>query len=125
MKKWALLAIVVSGITLLSFTEPASRYFEIARNLELFAGVFREVNTLYVDEVNPNTLMRTGIDAMLESLDPFTAYVPENEVEEFRTINTGQYGGIGAVTREINGKTIITMVYEGYPAYRGGLRIGD
>ncbi len=125
MKKWAALAIVVSGLTLLSFTEPASRYFEIARNLDIFAGVFREVNALYVDEVNPNTLMRTGIDAMLESLDPFTTYVPENEVEDFRTINTGQYGGIGAVTREINGKTIITMVYEGYPAYRGGLRIGD
>jgi carboxyl-terminal processing protease len=125
MKKWAILAIVVSGITLLSFTEPASRYFEIARNLDIFAGVFREVNALYVEEVNPNTLMRTGIDAMLESLDPFTTYVPENEVEDFRTMNTGQYGGIGAVTREINRKTIITMVYEGYPAYRGGLRIGD
>jgi carboxyl-terminal processing protease len=125
MKKWAALAIVVSGLTLLSFTEPANRYFEIARNLDIFAGVFREVNALYVDEVNPNTLMRSGIDAMLESLDPFTVYIPENEVEDFRTINTGQYGGIGAVTREINGKTIITMVYEGYPAYRGGLRIGD
>lgn len=125
MKKWAALAIVISGLTLLSFTEPASRYFEIARNLDIFAGVFREVNALYVDEVNPNTLMRTGIDAMLESLDPFTNYVPENEVEDFRTLNTGQYGGIGAVTREINGKTIITMIYEGYPAYRGGLRIGD
>ncbi len=125
MKKWTVLVVLVSGLTFLSFTPTADRYFEIAKNLDIFAGAFREINTYYVDEVNPNTLMRTGIDAMLASLDPFTNYIPENEVEDFRTINTGQYGGIGAVTREINGKTIITMMYEGYPAYRGGLRIGD
>ncbi len=124
-RKLAIWTIGLSGLVFLSFSDPASRYFEIARNLDLFAGVFREVNALYVDEVNPNTLMRTGIDAMLASLDPFTNYIPESEVEDFRTQNTGQYGGIGAVTREMNGKTIITMMYEGYPAYRGGLRIGD
>lgn len=125
MKKRAVLVLVMTGLLLLSFTGPSNRYFEIAKNLDIFAGVFREVNSLYVDEVNPNTLMRTGIDAMLESLDPFTNYIPESEVEDFRTLNTGQYGGIGAATREINGKTIITMVYDGYPAFRGGLRIGD
>lgn len=124
-KKRTLWAIGLSGLLLLSFSEPVNRYFEIARNLDILAGVFREVNALYVDEVNPNTLMRTGIDAMLASLDPFTNYIPESEVEDFRTLNTGQYGGIGAVTREMNGKTIITMLYEGYPAFRGGLRIGD
>lgn len=124
-KKRTLWAIGLSGLLLLSFSEPVNRYFEIARNLDILAGVFREVNALYVDEVNPNTLMRTGIDAMLASLDPFTVYVPESEVEDFRTMNTGQYGGIGAATREMNGKIIITMLYEGYPAFRGGLRIGD
>lgn len=125
MKKRAALAIAVLGLVFLSFTPTADRYFEIAKNLEIFASAFREINTYYVDEVNPNTLMRTGIDAMLESLDPFTSYIPESEVEDFRTLNTGQYGGIGAVTREFDGRTIITMMYEGYPAYRGGLRIGD
>jgi len=125
MKKRTVLAIAVAGLLFLSFSAPVSRYFEIARNLDIFAGVFREVNALYVDEINPNTLMRTGIDAMLASLDPFTNYIPESEVEDFRTLNTGQYGGIGAVTRELEGKTIITMVYDGYPAFRGGLRIGD
>lgn len=125
LKKRTLWAIGLSGLLLLSFSEPVNRYFEIARNLDILAGVFREVNALYVDEVNPNTLMRTGIDAMLASLDPFTVYVPESEVEDFRTMNTGQYGGIGAATREMNGKIIITMLYEGYPAFRGGLRIGD
>jgi carboxyl-terminal processing protease len=125
MKKRVAMAVAISGLLLLSFTPTADRYFEIARNLDIFATAFREINTLYVDEVNPNTLMRTGIDAMLESLDPFTNYIPESEVEDFRTLNTGQYGGIGAVTREINGKTVVTMMYEGYPAYKGGLRIGD
>lgn len=125
MKRRVVLALTMTGLLLLSFTGPSNRYFEIARNLDIYAGVFREVNTLYVDEINPNTLMRTGIDAMLESLDPFTNYIPESEVEDFRTITTGHYGGIGAATREINGKTVITMVYEGYPAYKGGLRIGD
>ncbi len=125
MKKWVASAVIISGFLLFSFTAPVDRYFEIAKNLDIFATLFREVNTLYVDEVNPNTLMRTGIDAMLASLDPFTNYIPENEVEDFRTLNTGQYGGIGAVTREIGGRTIITMMYEGFPAFRGGLRIGD
>ena len=125
MKKWVVLGVVISGFVFFSFTAPADRYFEIAKNLDIFASLFREINTLYVDEVNPNTLMRTGIDAMLASLDPFTNYIPENEVEDFRTLNTGQYGGIGAVTREIGGRTIVTMMYEGYPAFRGGLRIGD
>lgn len=125
MKKWAALAVVASGLVLLSYTPTADRYFEIAKNLDIFATLFREINDKYVDDVNPNTLMRTGIDAMLESLDPFTNYIPENEVEDYRTINTGQYGGIGALTREIGGRTIVTMMYEGYPAYRGGLRIGD
>ncbi len=125
MKKWVALAVVISGFLFLSFTAPVDRYFEIAKNLDIFANTFREINALYVDEVNPNTLMRTGIDAMLASLDPFTNYIPENEVEDFRTQNTGQYGGIGAVTRDIGGRTIVTMMYEGYPAFRGGLRIGD
>lgn len=117
--------IVVLGLAGLSFTPPAERYFEIARNLDIFASMFKEVNALYVDEVNPNKLMRTGIDAMLNSLDPYTNYIPEDEVEDFRTLNTGQYGGIGALTREIGKRTVVTMVYEGFPAYRMGLRIGD
>lgn len=109
----------------MSFTPPAERYFEIAKNLDIFASLFKEVNALYVDEVNPNKLMRTGIDAMLNSLDPYTNYIPEDEVEDFRTMNTGQYGGIGAITRQIGKRTVVTMIYEGYPAARNGLKIGD
>lgn len=125
MKRFAVWLVVVVGLTALSFTPPAERYFEIAKNLDIFASLFKEVNALYVDEVNPNKLIRTGIDAMLNSLDPYTNYIPEDEVETFRTINTGQYGGIGAVTREIGQRTVVTMIYEGYPAAKAGLKIGD
>jgi carboxyl-terminal processing protease len=126
MKKRIYISLAV--ITLLfsvSFTEPAERYFEIAKNLDIFATMFKEVNALYVDEVNPNQLVRTGIDAMLGSLDPYTNFIPEDEVEDYRTMNTGQYGGIGAVTREINNRTVVTMIMEGYGAQKGGLKIGD
>ena len=112
-------------VAALSFTKPAERYFEIAKNLDIFATLFKEVNALYVDEVNPNKLVRTGIDAMLTSLDPYTNYIPEDEVEDFRTTNTGQYGGIGAITREIRNRTVVTMIMEGYGAQKGGLKIGD
>src|ERR1700754_5262727 len=126
MKKTVLYTLAfLTILTTLSFTRPAERYFEIAKNLDIFATLFKEVNALYVDEVNPNKLMRTGIDAMLASLDPYTNYIPEDEVEDFRTINTGQYGGIGAVTREIGNRTVVTMIMEGYGAQKGGLKIGD
>jgi carboxyl-terminal processing protease len=120
--------ISLTALTLIvcaSYTEPAERYFEIAKNLDIFATLFKEVNALYVDEVNPNELVRTGIDAMLASLDPYTNYIPEDEVEDYRTMNTGQYGGIGAITREINNRTVVTMIMEGYGAQKGGLKIGD
>ncbi len=119
-----LLSIIVI-VAALSYTKPAERYFEIAKNLDIFATLFKEVNALYVDEVNPNKLVRTGIDAMLVSLDPYTNYIPEDEVEDFRTTNTGQYGGIGAITREIGKRTIVTMIMPGYGAQKGGLKIGD
>ncbi len=124
-KKIAGICVVIVSLVLLSFTPPAERYFEIAKNLDIFASLFKEVNSLYVDELNPNKTIRTGIDAMLNSLDPYTNFISEDEVEDFRTLNTGQYGGIGALTRQINNRTVVTMVYENYPAYKNGLRIGD
>ncbi|MBL6446367.1 PDZ domain-containing protein [Fulvivirga sp. 29W222] len=116
---------VVCTFTLVSFIAPAERYFEIAKNLDIFATLFKEVNAYYVDEVDPDKMIRVGIDAMLESLDPYTNYIPEDEIESFRTMTTGQYAGIGALIGTINNKTIITMPYEGFAAYKAGLRIGD
>lgn len=120
-----IVAIALVGILAFSFTPPADRYFEIAKNLDIFATLFKEVNAHYVDEVNPNRLVKTGIDAMLESLDPYTNYIPEDQIEDFRTMNTGQYGGIGAITREFGDRTVVTMIMEGFAAQKGGLKVGD
>lgn len=109
----------------LSYTAPAERYFEIAKNLDIFATLFKEVNAYYVDEIEPDRLIRTGIDAMLGSLDPYTNYIPEDEIESFRTLTTGQYAGIGALIGNLNGKVVITMPYEKFAANRAGLKIGD
>ncbi|MFN5170376.1 MAG: S41 family peptidase [Cyclobacteriaceae bacterium] len=116
---------IVLALTLVAAALPADRYFEIAKNLDIFASFYRAVNEAYVDEVNPNTLMRDGIDHMLNQLDPYTNFISEDQVEDFRTQNTGQYGGIGANTRMIGNRRVITMVYEQYPAFKGGLKIGD
>lgn len=126
MKKRYFIPIALVVILLvLANTKPADRYFEIAKNLDVFATLFKEVNNNYVDEVNPNTLMRSGIDAMLASLDPYTNYIPEDEIESYRTQNTGQYGGIGAITRQIGKRTVVTLVMTGFPAEKGGLKVGD
>ena len=120
-----LILLTTAVMALVAFRKPAERYFDVAKSLDIFATLFKEVNALYVEEVNPNQLVRTGIDAMLASLDPYTNYIPEDEVEDYRTLNTGQYGGIGAVTREIGTRTVVTMIMEGYGAQKGGLKIGD
>lgn len=101
------------------------KFFEIQKNLDIFTTLFKEVNMFYVDEVNPNKLMRTGIDAMLSSLDPYTTFIPEEDADDYRTLTTGQYGGIGALIGNRDGKTFVIMPYEGFPAYKAGLKIGD
>jgi len=110
---------------LFAATNVGDRYFQIAKNLDIFAALYKEVNKYYVDEVNPNTLMKTGVDAMLNSLDPYTNYIPENEIEDYRKANTGQYGGVGALTTNVNGITKVVMVYEGFVAHKKGIKIGD
>jgi carboxyl-terminal processing protease len=101
------------------------RLFEIQKNIDIFTTLYREVNKFYVDDVNPNTIMRTGIDAMLNSLDPYTNYIAEDQIENYRTMTTGQYGGIGALVGNRNGKTIIIMPYEDFPANKSGIKVGD
>ena len=120
-------ALAVSTLGLVSFRAASDneRYFEIAKNLDIFATLFKEVNTYYVDEITPAKLVKTGIDAMLRSLDPYTNYIPEDDIEDFRTMTTGQYGGIGASVVKRNGKTVVQSAYEGYPAQKAGLLPGD
>ena len=125
MGKFSLLIISVTLIGTVAFRGPGDNYFAIAKNLDIFATLFKEVNTYYVDEVNPNTLIKAGIDAMLRSLDPYTNYIPEDDIEDYRTMTTGQYGGIGAIIGKRNGKNMVLMPYKGFPAEKGGLKIGD
>ncbi len=100
-------------------------YFEVSKNLDIFATLFREVNMYYVDETKPGDLMKKGMDAMLESLDPYTNYIPESEIEDYRFMTTGQYGGIGSLIRKRKDQIVISEPYEGYPAYKADLRAGD
>ena len=78
-------------------------YFELSKQLEIMTAMFRELNIYYVDEIQPGQLMETGMDAMVESLDPYTVYYPESRVEDLRFMTTGEYGGIGASMQFING----------------------
>lgn len=118
-------AAALALLLLVSFKNDGGRFFEIAKNLDIFATLYKEVNTYYVDEVAPSKLMKTGIEAMLKSLDPYTNYIAEDDIEDFRTMTTGQYGGIGANIGKREGKTIVQLPYEGYPAQKAGLLAGD
>lgn len=101
------------------------RYFEIAKNLDIFATMFKELNALYVDEINPNKAMRTSIESMLKQLDPYTNFFPEDDIEDYMTMTTGKYNGIGATVVQREGKHIVVMIYEGSPADKAGMKIGD
>lgn len=126
-RRKVLATLALGTVSLFSFRAASDneRYFEIAKNLDIFATLFKEVNTYYVDEITPAKLVKTGIDAMLRSLDPYTNYIPEDDIEDFRTMTTGQYGGIGASVVKRNGKTVVQSAYEGYPAQKAGLLPGD
>ena len=122
--KYALLAAGFS-IAILSFSFKED-LFLVSKNLDIFASLYKEININYVDDTNAPQLMKTGIDAMLESLDPYTEYVPESEIEDYKLkyVST-QYGGIGASTIIIDGKLFINEVSEGYPAFKEQVKAGD
>ena len=118
--------LVVSLCALLTwaFTQP-NRYFEIARNLEIFSSLYKETNLFYVDDINPSKLINVGIEEMLATLDPYTVYISEDKIEDYKTLNTGQYGGVGATTVRINNHLFIAMIHEGSVAHLEGLQVGD
>ncbi len=126
-KRFTLLAssaLIAGSIGFFSFKND-DRFFEIARNLDIYATLFKELNLYYVDEVNPNRMVKTSIDAMLKALDPYTNFFAEDEIEDYMTMTTGRYNGIGALIGQRQGKSIVLMIYEGTPAEKSGLRIGD
>lgn len=126
-RKIALIAAMVIMVPLAFafLTKPTSNLFEISKNLSIFSSVYKEVDLYYVDEVEPGAFMKTGIDAMLESLDPYTNYIPESRIEDYRLMTTGEYGGIGALIRKNEDYIIISEPYDGFPAQKAGLKAGD
>ena len=117
--------IIISLVVLISSFSFTDSYFEVAKNLDIFTTVYRELNNYYVDETDPGKLMKTAIDKMLKSLDPYTNYIPESEIEDFKFMTTGQYGGIGAVITKRKDFVFISEPYEGFPAQKAGLMAGD
>jgi carboxyl-terminal processing protease len=118
-------ALVLTALFSVNSMGQGSNNFEISKNLDIYTTLFRELNANYVDEINPGDLMQSGIESMLESLDPYTVYIPESKVEDYKLITTGQYGGIGALIHTQNDYVIISEPYENFPAYKSGLKAGD
>lgn len=124
-KIWiGILLVAVLSVTMVSFTRD-QKNFEIAKNLDIYYTLFRELNMFYVDEIEPDKLVKTSIDDMLESLDPYTNYISEDQMEDFRFMTTGEYAGIGALISKHNNEIMIAEPYEGFPAQKFGLKAGD
>lgn len=100
-------------------------YFEIAKNLDIYTNLFKELNTFYVDPIEPGKLVKTGVDAMLQELDPYTNFISEADVEEYEIMTTGKYGGIGANMQRKGNDIYVADVYENSPAHKAGLHPGD
>ena len=112
-------------LALTSSQKTDTDYFEISKNLKLVSSIYEKINTHYVDEIIPGRVMKKGIDAMLRSLDPYTVYISEEQIEDFRFATTGEYGGIGATIKKRDKKTMISELYENSPASKNGLIPGD
>lgn len=130
MKRKTRIVLVASSLALslllfTGFKREDPTFFEIAKQLEIFTELFKELNMNYVDEPSPTDLMNTAIKSMLKDLDPYTTYLSEEEVESFRINNAGSYSGLGATVRTLDDKVVILETYKGYSADEAGLKAGD
>ena len=127
--RWKLIVVFTlflgAGISTAFLGIQESRDFRIAKNLDIFFSLFRELNTFYVDQINPDKLIKTGIDDMLNSLDPYTVFYPESESDEVTFMTTGKYGGIGSLVRGGGDYAVISEIYKGFPADVAGIKPGD
>ena len=121
----ALTLFLIAGISTGFLINQETRDFRIAKNLDIFFSLFRELNTFYVDEIDPDKVIKAGMDNMLKTLDPYTVYYPESEVDEFTFMTTGKYGGIGSQVRNSGDYVVISEVYRGFPADLAGIKVGD
>ena len=117
--------VLLLGLTAATVSPVNDKIFEIMKAIEVYTNVYKEVNKYYVDDIEPNKLMRTGIDAMVSSLDPYTNYISETDVELARLRQSGKYQGIGAEIEYIDGLPTIMVLYQDQPADQAGLKTGD
>ncbi len=127
MKKIRIFLVLLCFVSVETFAQenPQQNDFEISKNLDVFVSVYKQLNDTYVDNVNPGKLVKTAIDAMLESLDPYTVYIPESQIEDYRFMTTGQYGGVGAMIYKRGNYVFISEPYKDAPADKAGLKAGD
>ncbi len=119
---------VIAGIILLgsvSFVTLSDREFQMLKNMDIFFSLFRELNLYYVDEPDPEKLISKSIDGMLETLDPYTTFIPESEMEDYKTVTTGQYGGLGLSIRSIDNAITVVDLSLNNPADKAGIHVGD
>lgn len=123
-KKWVIIPLVFFAVTGF-FRGDDDFYYQLSKSIDIFGEVYKYVATTYVDEINPEELMIAGIDGMLESLDPYTVFIEQEEKGDIDLITTGKYGGIGATVGIRNDDVTILELIEGYSAQRQGIKIGD
>ncbi|MEX2567991.1 MAG: S41 family peptidase [Cyclobacteriaceae bacterium] len=121
----SIIALLLGMMVIFSFNPKNDKLFSIAKNLDIFASLIRELDSYYVDEIDADELVTVGINAMLEELDPYTEFIPEEDSDDFRMMTTGEYGGVGALIGNRTGSNMILMPYKGFPAQAVGLRRGD
>lgn len=122
---WIAGIVILMSTGLLAFNPKNDRLFTLAKNIDIFATLIRELDSYYVEQIDADKLVTVGINAMLEELDPYTEYIPEEESEGFRTLTTGEYAGVGALIGNRGEGNMILMPYSGFPAQEAGLRIAD
>ncbi len=119
------LVIMMAVSTGFALTFETDHYFKITRSIETFGNIYKEIAQNYVDDVDPEKFMRAGIDGMLETLDPYTVYLDEDEREQMDLITTGKYAGIGVSIGVRDGKIVVIGLMDGYSAQRQGVKEGD
>jgi carboxyl-terminal processing protease len=123
--------VVTTGLSLFQVNayaqgnDQTDKYFEISKNLEIYSNVFKELNQYYVDPIEPGKMVKTGVDAMLNDLDPYTNLITEADAEDYELQTTGKYSGIGVSTRIKDGEIIIAELYENGPVAKAGIKPGD
>lgn len=119
------LLIAISGTMLIGLLSVADSFFELSKSIDLYASVYKEVNNYYVDDVEPSKLMRSSIDGMLKTLDPFTNYFSTSQIENAKMQQSGKFGGLGIDIDMVNNLPVVIGVWQNQPADKSGVKVGD